>query len=322
MSKYITFTAVRVLSVNKWKREKVCMKTNDRERLVWKPEKHIRHLVLNARDLPRHLTFDLAFVTGSSVGNATWLALLRHSLAFTSIRRAGQRTSGHVIPRIDKRQGQTREKTLETSVRQWRQQCECQNNATKNRRNTRIDDRESRQDRRQTNRTPAQMIVQWDTKTDNGPVGTPRQMMERTDRTPGQTRDRTERTPGQIKEQLLHHDRQKNNETPRQMIESIEWTPRPMTEQKRHQTDFRGNRGDTRTNDRKMMKAEQEQKMLKWSIITIQGFFTVIFLTKSTIMNIWVASCNFTTEWLQSSSFPMTLWPWLNIKTIQTGIRL
>ena len=24
-------------------------------------EKHIRHLVLNARDLPRHLAFDLAF---------------------------------------------------------------------------------------------------------------------------------------------------------------------------------------------------------------------------------------------------------------------
>ena len=47
------------------------MKTNDRERLVGKTEKHIRHLVLNARDLPSHLAFDLAFVTGSSVGNAT-----------------------------------------------------------------------------------------------------------------------------------------------------------------------------------------------------------------------------------------------------------
>ena len=34
-------------------------------------KKHIRHLVLNARALPRHLAFDLAFVTGSSVGNAT-----------------------------------------------------------------------------------------------------------------------------------------------------------------------------------------------------------------------------------------------------------
>ena len=65
----------------------------DGERLVRKPEKHIRHLVLNARDLPRHLAFDLALETGSSVGNATSLALLRHSLAFTSIRRAGQRTS-------------------------------------------------------------------------------------------------------------------------------------------------------------------------------------------------------------------------------------
>ena len=52
------------------------------------------HLVLNARDLPRHLAFDLALETGSSVGNATSLALLRHFLAFTSIRRAGQRTSG------------------------------------------------------------------------------------------------------------------------------------------------------------------------------------------------------------------------------------
>ena len=57
-------------------------------------EKHIRHLVLNARDLPASLAFDLTFVTGSSVGNATWLLLLRHSLAFTSIHRAGQRTSG------------------------------------------------------------------------------------------------------------------------------------------------------------------------------------------------------------------------------------
>ena len=34
-------------------------------------KKHIRHLLLNARDLPAHLAFDLAFVTGSSVGNAT-----------------------------------------------------------------------------------------------------------------------------------------------------------------------------------------------------------------------------------------------------------
>ena len=69
------------------------MKTNDGERLVRKPEKHIRHLVLNARDLPHHLAFDLALETGSSVGNATSLTLLRHSLAFTSIRRAGQRAS-------------------------------------------------------------------------------------------------------------------------------------------------------------------------------------------------------------------------------------
>ena len=69
------------------------MKTNDGKRLVRKPEKHIRHLVLNARDLPSHLAFDLALETGSSVGNATSLALLHHSLAFTSIRRAGQRTS-------------------------------------------------------------------------------------------------------------------------------------------------------------------------------------------------------------------------------------
>ena len=71
------------------------MKTNDGERLVRKPEKHIRHLVLNARDLPRHLAFDLTFATGSSVGNATSLALLCHSLAFTSIQQAGQRGSGH-----------------------------------------------------------------------------------------------------------------------------------------------------------------------------------------------------------------------------------
>ena len=60
---------------------------------VRKSEKHIRHLVLNARDLPASLAFDLTFVTGSRVGNATWIALLRHCLAFTSIRRAGRRTS-------------------------------------------------------------------------------------------------------------------------------------------------------------------------------------------------------------------------------------
>ena len=64
---------------------------NDRERLV---RKHIRHLVLNARDLPAALAFDLALVTGSSVGNVTSLALLRHFLAFISIRWSGQRTSG------------------------------------------------------------------------------------------------------------------------------------------------------------------------------------------------------------------------------------
>ena len=82
------------MSVNKRKGEKVCMKTNDGERLVRKPEKHIHRLVLNARDLPRHLAFDLTFATGSSVGNATWLLLLRHSFAFTSIRWAVQRASG------------------------------------------------------------------------------------------------------------------------------------------------------------------------------------------------------------------------------------
>ena len=34
-------------------------------------KQHIRHLVLNARDLPASLAFDLTFVTGISVGNAT-----------------------------------------------------------------------------------------------------------------------------------------------------------------------------------------------------------------------------------------------------------
>ena len=34
-------------------------------------EKHIRHLVLNVRDLPRHLAIETSFRTGSSVGNAT-----------------------------------------------------------------------------------------------------------------------------------------------------------------------------------------------------------------------------------------------------------
>ena len=56
-------------------------------------EKHIRHLVLNARDLPRHLAFDLAFEPEVVQATPLQLALLRHSLAFTSIRRAGQRAS-------------------------------------------------------------------------------------------------------------------------------------------------------------------------------------------------------------------------------------
>ena len=62
-----------------------CLSTKEKEqKFAWKqmivndfvrkPEKHIRHLVLNARDLPRHLAFDLTLATGSSVGNATWLA--------------------------------------------------------------------------------------------------------------------------------------------------------------------------------------------------------------------------------------------------------
>ena len=63
-----------------------------------KDGKNIRHLVLNARDLPDFLAFDLTYVTGSSVGNATWLDLLRHSLAFTSIHRAWQRTSAYRAP--------------------------------------------------------------------------------------------------------------------------------------------------------------------------------------------------------------------------------
>ena len=57
-------------------------------------EKHIRHLVLNARDLPRHLAFDIAFEPEVVYATPLQLALLRHCLAFTSIRRAGQRASG------------------------------------------------------------------------------------------------------------------------------------------------------------------------------------------------------------------------------------
>ena len=76
------------MSVNKRKR-----KSLHENKWSWttctKAGKHTRHLVLNARDLPGYLAFDLAFVTGSSVGNPTWLALLRHFLAFTSIRRLG-----------------------------------------------------------------------------------------------------------------------------------------------------------------------------------------------------------------------------------------
>ena len=43
------------------------MKTNDGERLVQKTEKHIHQLVLNARDLPASLAFDLTFVTGGLI---------------------------------------------------------------------------------------------------------------------------------------------------------------------------------------------------------------------------------------------------------------
>ena len=42
----------------------------------------------------------------------------------------------------------------------------------------------------------------------------------------------------------------------------------------------------------------------------LQDFFTVIFLTWSTITNIWVGSCNFTTQWLHNFYFscsPVTL---------------
>ena len=81
------------LSKKKKKREKVFMKTNDGERLVRKPEKHIRHLVLNVRDLPRHLAFDLAFEPEVVWATPLQLELLRHCLAFASIRRAGQRAS-------------------------------------------------------------------------------------------------------------------------------------------------------------------------------------------------------------------------------------
>ena len=63
------------------------MKVND----LYK--KNSRHLVLNARDLPRHLAFDLAFEPEVVWATLLQLALLRHSLAFTSIRRAGQRAS-------------------------------------------------------------------------------------------------------------------------------------------------------------------------------------------------------------------------------------
>ena len=46
-------------------------------------------------------------------------------------------------------------------------------------------------------------------------------------------------------------------------------------------------------------RKKQEQQMLKPSIFTIiTRFFTVIFLTQSNIMNIWVASSDFTTQWL------------------------
>ena len=46
-----------------------CLSTKEKEeKFAWKQmkvndlyEKHIRHLVLNARDLPRHLAFGLAF---------------------------------------------------------------------------------------------------------------------------------------------------------------------------------------------------------------------------------------------------------------------
>ena len=38
-------------------------------------------------------------------------------------------------------------------------------------------------------------------------------------------------------------------------------------------------------------------------------------------MNIWVASYHFTTKRMHNSSFNVILWPWVNIKVIQSGIQ-
>ena len=66
------------------------MKTNEGERLVQKTHPPSCFECKGPSQPP---CIRPSFRTGSSVGNATSLALLRHSLAFTSIRRAGQRAS-------------------------------------------------------------------------------------------------------------------------------------------------------------------------------------------------------------------------------------
>ena len=77
---------------------------------------------------------------------------------------------------------------------------------------------------------------------------------------------------------------------------------------------------DRENKDRERL-AKQEEQMLKWSIFAI----TYKAVSQSSPLN------NQTSELFHaalqhndctSSSFPVTLWPWVNIKVIQTGINL
>ena len=82
------------MSVNKRKGGKVCMKTNEGERLVRKTHPP-SCFECNGPSPPPCIR--PSFGTGSSVGNATSTCVITSLLAFTSIRRAGQRASGNTL---------------------------------------------------------------------------------------------------------------------------------------------------------------------------------------------------------------------------------
>ena len=54
----------------------------------------------------------------------------------------------------------------------------------------------------------------------------------------------------------------------------------------------------------------------------LQDFFAAITLTKSTTAKAYIIPCHLTTEWLWKLKCLLTLGPWMNVKAIQTGIKL